>query len=676
MEFELFNSRLRDHIQSMSLGQEYLFVVDLDKETIWNTYLDSFPPGTNEIFRERREFDCSNCRHFIRDFGRVVSIKDQKVTSIWDFDTQSEKYQPVVDALSALVKSRPVVNVFLPTEKAYGVRSNRERLSNGEIHTWSHLYTTTPKSLIPFHKDQVGTVQGKMRDTRNVFKRSLEEITSEAVDTVLELIAQLSLYKGEEWHAVLKKFEKLQREYLKIEDEKLRDLYCWEKSVGVGAVAGRIKNHSIGVLLSDISEGVGLDEAVRKYEAIVAPSNYKRPKPVFTKRMIEQAQKKVEELGFEDSLPRRFAQLEDISVVDTLFANRSAKKVMIGNAFDELAASVPDKPKNLEKIEEIGIDTFIKDVLPKISEMEALLENRHTRNMVSLIAPVNADSKSMLKWDNGFSWMYSGNISDSMKERVKAAGGRVDGVLRFSIQWNDDNDSRDDLDAHCIEPKGFHIFFNSKRNTKTNGNLDIDIINPGTKVAVENITWPNKHRMEKGIYQFFVHCYTSRGAKSGFSAEIEFDGQIFEFYYSNPLRQEHAVRIADVSFDGEKFKIKELLKSQQSSKEIWGLQTNKFHPVTIATLSPNYWGGNGVGNRHMFFFLQGCKNPENPSGFLNEFLNNELIPHRKVFEGLSSKMRVEPSDEQLSGLGFSSTQRAELAVRVKGSFSRMLKIKF
>jgi uncharacterized protein YfaP (DUF2135 family) len=45
---------------------------------------------------------------------------------------------------------------------------------------------------------------------------------------------------------------------------------------------------------------------------------------------------------------------------------------------------------------------------------------------------------------------------------VKAAGGNVSGYLRFSIQWNEDNQNHSDLDAHCIEPSGTEIFFRNK----------------------------------------------------------------------------------------------------------------------------------------------------------------------------------------------------------------------
>jgi hypothetical protein len=120
---------------------------------------------------------------------------------------------------------------------------------------------------------------------------------------------------------VLKQFREYQKAYAKVEPGS-RDHYCWEHSVKVGEVIGRIHNHSIGVLLTDIASGVDLDEAVRKYEAMVAPANYKRPKAIYTKKMIEAAQKDLEALGYADSLERRFATLDDITVNNILFSNK------------------------------------------------------------------------------------------------------------------------------------------------------------------------------------------------------------------------------------------------------------------------------------------------------------------------------------------------------------------
>lgn len=155
----------------------------------------------------------------------------------------------------------------------------------------------------------------------------------------------------------------------------------------------------------------------------------------------------------------------------------------------------------------------------------------------------------------------------SFVQNVIDAGGNVNAVLRFSIQWNDTNErSENDLDAHCIEPDGTHIFYSHKQSAKTGGTLDVDRIHPtGSAPAVENIAWASKDRMTPGVYKFFVHQYANRGGKDGFRAEVAFDGELYAFNYAKELRQNEEVSVANVTLGADgKFTITKLLPSQSS----------------------------------------------------------------------------------------------------------------
>ena len=682
MNFVNMRDMLIEHFNEMTKDVEHIFEAEVDKDVLWNTYLDSFPEGTNEIYRERREHDCSCCRQFVKSIGNAVVIKDNKVTTIWDFKTNDTTYQPVLDALAAFVKSHTVTNIYKSNFKRIGVNFNHELDTWSNLRRWDHFYLDLPNKFVNNTRSSIEEIKGNFRDTKNVFKRSLDEITEESVQTILELISSNTLYKGEEWKHALNEFLKYKRAYSKLTSEEEKNNYAWEQSVKAGAVIGRIRNHSIGTLLVNVSEGMDLDTAVRKYEQIVAPSNYKRPKAIFTKKMVEDAQKTIEELGYMGSLERRYATLDDITVNNILFSNKDSAKRIEGvkDIFGEMAMEATSKPKKFSKVEEVNIDKFISDILPTAREVEVYLENRHSGNMVSLIAPKNKDAKVMNKWDNNFGWAYAGNVTDSMKERVKAAGGKVDGDLRFSIQWNDTTEhSENDLDAHCKLPTGSTIYFAHAYDRTTQGELDVDIRVPKKGVpAVENITWASRTTMFPGVYKFYVHQYANRGGRDGFRAEIEFDGQIYSFDYNKELKQNEKVAVAEVTLskDG-KFTIKELLPSTTSSREVWNLHTNNFIPVSTIMFSPNYWDSqNGIGHRHVFFMLKDCINPEAPNGFFNEYLKEDLMKHKRVFEALGSKMRVEDSDDQLSGVGFSTTKREEVIVKVKGRTERVMKIKF
>lgn len=680
MSFHDFHKTFLAHFNSMTKDAAALYRVDFDPDELWNLYLDSFPTGTNPVYRVRREFDCSCCRHFIKTMGGVVAIRDNRIETIWDFDTTSpECYQPVVDALSAYVKSKPIKDVFLTHEPTVGTARSYERDENGnKVLTWNHFFVNTPRCA---HTDyDINTETARVRDNRNVFLRSMRELTLDATQTVLELIAQNSLYRGAEWKTQLTQLAAYQTEYKNMTEEQ-QELSSWVDVIKMNPSLARIRNTSIGTLLIDLSEGRDLDSAVTAYERVVAPANYKRPKAIFTKRMLDDAKKTVTELGYLDSLPRRFARLDDISVNNILFANRDAVSRMNGAAADPFAAmeqQVAIDPKRFSHVEKISIDKFISDVLPIAKELELFLENRFSKNMVSLTAPVDPNAKTMFKWDNAFAWAYTGNLADSdIRENVKKAGGKVDGVLRFSIQWNDEPGKWDksDEDAHCQGPCG-HIWFSVRRGFADGGNLDVDIINPSHgEPAVENITWPDLSRMKDGQYKFHVHCYRHDSGNNGFIAEIEANGEVHQYEYRHPLRTGDRVPVAIVTLKNGQFTINDELKSTVSSRTLWGVNTNQFVPVSVAMYSPNYWDEQtGIGNRHYFFMLNGCQNPDKLNGFYNEFIKQELLTHKRVFEALGAQMSVQPVEDQLSGVGFSSTRHDSFIVKVKGQTERLLKV--
>lgn len=667
MEFFYFKKDVEAaFIKMMEAGK--LFVVDVDNDLLWMGYLLSFPE------ENRQEHNCNACKSFIRHMGKAVSIDPVtfEVKTFWD-DVHTSGYEKTAADLAKLVKEAAVCNIFMQDiNEFHGCDHNIQRLPDGNTRLWNHLYVNLPRHYrfnsrtSDFHS--LAALKGEVVSRRNVFKRSLTELKTEAVETVIDLIEDNNLYRGSEFLKGLQEFLRVKKA---TEGMANLDNYCW---LHYDNPIAKIRNTAMGTLLINLSEGMELERAVKAYETIMAPTNYKRPNAIITKKQIAEAQKKVEELGLVDALPRRHAQVEDISVNDVLFVNRDTAKRMIGGSMlDMLSADKSVNPKEFTKATEITIEQFLKDILPGSANVEALVENNHIPNFVTLTAPVNKDAGNLFKWSNNFAWTYNGSVADSFKEKVKAAGGNVEGFLRCSLHWF----NYDDLDVHVMEPSGREIFYGNKRSYNTGGTLDVDM-NAGsgrTRDAVENIVWTDRSRLAPGRYTVWVNQFSKReNIDVGFEFEIEIDGELHKFAYDKAVYGNVTVAYIDVSHNG--ITVSPVLPSNASykSKTEWGIDTMKFQKVSCIMLSPNYWEGNEVGNKHYFFMLDGCKNPDPVRGFFNEYLRPDLEKqHHRVFEALASKAKTEYSDNQLSGLGFSSTQRNELVIKVD---NKVFKIRF
>jgi hypothetical protein len=664
-DFPAFSKLVTARFELLSKGE--LYTVDDPTDQIYNLYLSSFPQGSNPIFKERTFHDCSCCKQFIRNIGNVVAIVNGKVETIWDLPGAVFPYDIVSEKLDTLVKSLAITNVFRSGEPQYGNLTTRSLSEDKQVITWNHFVGKLDRKH--FSGGQSATILGNMSSIYQVFKRGLDEFSIDSLEYVLDMINDNLLYRGDEFKASVKEFVALKRKYTNLATKQKQNIFIWEN---INNTAARFRNTVIGTLVDDLSSGKDAEQAVRMFESKVAPANYKRPTALITPRMIQDAMKTLADLDLEKAVERRFAKISDVSINNVLFVDNSVKSKMKGGIEGLLLEAVKPVAFSEDKYEDISIDSFMSDILPKASSLELFVKNNHQNNFVSLTAPVHENSGKLFKWDNDFAWSYDGNITDSIKEKVKKAGGNITARMRVSLAWS----NFDDLDLHVVEPNGKHIYFANKIE---GGTLDVDMNAGGgrTREPVENIVWNN--RILDGVYQVSVNQFSKRETSNvGFTLEFEFDKQIYLFSYPRAVEGKiHAISITIKNNSLVKVEGLGNVSSKTASQKKWGIDTESLVKVQTMMYSPNYWDDNKTGNKHWFFILENCLNDEPTRGMYNEFLNSNLEKHRKVFEVLGDKMKCPVTSEQLSGLGFSSTKSDSVLVLVKGTkLQKLYKINF
>lgn len=686
-----------------------LFRSEVSGDSIWSKYLSSFKPENNGVFRDpnSNEHNCNLCKNFIRRYGNIVSIDSNgKLETIFTNLGNVDEYNESVIACDRLVKSFKISNVFfetfdelksLPYERCtknqssfkLGIAENYKQYTKeeadkyggvvaGRVYTFNHFNLTLPSMFVDSTGKSIGSIEGFYRDKYSVFKRVMEEISIDTLILVRDLINQGSLLDGNTHLPVLLKIIEYKEKQQSVNSDVLDNWY-WSTTYNMADSVAKFRNHLIGTLCVELSEGKELNNACQDFNKRVDPKNYHKAKAPITQAQINLAKKFVEDNGYAESFNRRLATIDDIKASEILHINRDNGKSKAVNIFDNIKTPSGvgrHKRSEFDKVEEVGIDKFMSEILPNCTSLELLFENRMEGNLVNLTTSAE-NSKPIFKWNNPFSYTFNGNLAGKsmIKENVKSAGGNVDGVLRFSIQWNDDDTKGIvDFDAHAVEPNGTEIAFNTYKGhkTKLSGMLDVDMINP-SDIGVENITWINENKMIDGSYRFFVRNFNGRN-NTGFKAEIAYKGEVYNYHYSG--NAERDINVATVVIKNGVATITHHLPEISTNKSLWNLNTNEFHKVSLMSVTPNHWGSDAVGNKYYLFMLNDCKNPNQVRGFHNEHLISDLLQHRKVLDILGSTALIEPTENQIAGVGFNATVRDEIIVRVSGSFKRVIKIKF
>ena len=650
--FAQFNTQVQRKFAGFVAADNTLLVMDVSNEALWDAYLESFPTEANKIHKERREYDCNCCRHFIHRMGAVVAIVEGELVSIWDFETDYP-FVPSTLALRDVVLGANIKGKFI---------HNNTKCSPYHDYTYNHFYIDNVPAAN--YSSQVAIARHESNTVFAGTLRSLQKISVVACDEVMSIASDI--YRGIEMTIPIANFRELALRYAQV-GVGYEEVFVWDNC----SRRYCIHNSAIGTLLVDITEGVPTEIAVAKFEKIIAPENYKRNTKLVSTAKVKMVQEKFIEMGIDQAIYRRFAKVSDIGVNDVLFADHQTAKDMGG--FDLLAKQVERPVCNKSATyaaKEISIDNFLGQVVPTALSMDILFTGAMVPNLVSLVAPKVEASGNMFRWDNNFSWAYNGGLTDSVKERVKRAGGDADSGSRVSLSWF----NTDDLDISIVEPSGNEICFNNAGTRQlSSGILDVDMnvdADCCSVTAVENISWNGD--MPNGEYTVYVKNYTNRNRSKGcgFNLQLEFNGVTQDYSYLKEVVHQDKVKAITFLYVGEDTPVRiqsmsPFLVEGASNSSTWSLEQESFVPVTMMMNSPNFWGGNRAGNKHFIFMLEGCISTEPVTGFFNEYMHPDLREYGDVLEKLAQSLKTPlTGEEQVSGVGFSTTKRNNAIVRV------------
>lgn len=677
----------------------------VEASDLWETYLNQFE---KEIFRDPSSsaHNCNICHSFIRRYGNIVAISPSGgLMTIFQVEVE-EEYKKSFSKLTEIILDSKIKDVFFETfeelnslnyEKCkkdnsvfqLGIKQNFKKyteeevaiygkVNSDEIYTFNHLSLTLPRQFVDFSGKSIESITASYREKKQVFKRAMEEISLDTLNLVKDLITQGSLLNGDSYLELLVHIIELKKLY-NVCNVDYRENWYWERTYSMSEGLAKFRNTLLGTLCVELTEGKELNKACLDWNKRADPANYMKATAPITQRQIEEAKKFVEDNGYADSFDRRLATIDDIKASEILHLNSGDGSIKKISVFDNVKATSQHKRAEFDKVEEISIDKFMKDVLPTTTGLEVYVENRFEGNFCTLTKSVNDSSKNIFKYSNNYSKTFNGNLAgkSEIKNAVKERGGNTDAPVRISLSFPN---TTDDYDLHAKGTSNIY-YGNKRRRMSDTGMLDLDAQGgdghfPPEK-RVENITYTDISKM--GTTQIMVNNYSGRGLHTPFDVEIEINGEVTLLQLKKPISK-NDVNVALLVVKDNVIEIKvdssmEIISSQTIEKEIWGVKTNNFHKVNLVCLSPNYWGENQVGNKHYMFILEGCKVDIPVRGFHNEDLNQDLLNHRKVMEVLGTTAMIEPTDKQLSGLGFNATVRDEFIVKIKGSHQRLLKIK-
>lgn len=432
-EYEVFLSDIREHFAKAIDEDKVLFKTDASD--LFITFVSALP-------NLRQHYICNACQKFVDRYGGLAAITPdgETVPVMWPVDVPVF-YRKAVNAVNRAVSKARITGVFFDDRPVWG------RPVTGE---WHHM-AVLPNGVVFDHPIQTpDQVMAEKREDYKTLLNGLARYPIEVVEQALLILKTDSLYRSEKVLGIAKWLKKVHKQRASTKNRRIINNLTWLAVATAPAGFCHIKSSMIGTLLEDIVDGLYVDAISRRFFDTITrrfadkmhPLQYQRPQVAPTAGNIAQAEKVIEKLKVAGSLERRFARIDELSLIWSPIEQHQEPIEVGEGVFSHLV------PKGYRTVREIAIPAitmnwrkFQETVLPTAETIEFYVPQRR-ESYTALVTAVDYKAPPILQWDfegqrNPVSWYLYNN--ESRPDDWGLIGGqyhRVTGICFKPSMWH------------------------------------------------------------------------------------------------------------------------------------------------------------------------------------------------------------------------------------------------
>lgn len=339
------------------------------KVNVFQAYLNSFSP------ERRQNYNCRACERFLNGIGSFATIDDKNnivplVFNLTDTSWVPENFAETFNVIATVFDPRNAGTFEIVTTNM--VDELGDFLGTSVTGGFNHFALTLERVAV------VNDLKCNAFDTQ-AKRHGVGKAEITLIHTWLRDIAEFNFDSLVDLHQIRENDREIIghiRNAVEAYKTSNPDIYVRRTLIDQGLGLLYLKNSAAGTIIENMAKGKSFEVALEAYLAYVDPRYYKRPLRMPSETQFEASVKWLEEKGYAEKLPVRFAAVEEVHALCDWVKPRAQEAEVKKGIFDKARAKVTeqsvkeaDKPVKIEvPVENISMATLVSIIKKHVAD--------------------------------------------------------------------------------------------------------------------------------------------------------------------------------------------------------------------------------------------------------------------------------------------------------------------